>query len=155
MSAHDTFMSAEDFSAWLQSLLSASRKVKKCVLRKSGRRRAALSAPERNAIFEKTAGRCHVCGGEIDGPWEADHVFSHALGGKHAIANYLPAHQICNNYRWHYSAEEVQWILKLGVWLRTRIIKKERVGLEAAGQFIHYEQRRHKRRGSNGKQSLR
>jgi len=149
MSAHDTFRSAEKFSTRLRSL-RASRKEKKLALRKLGRRRGRNIASERKAIFEKTAGRCHICGGEIDGPWEADHVFSHSLGGGHAVSNYLPAHPICNNYRWFYGTEEFQWILKLGVWLRTRVELKERIGMEAAGQFIRYDQRRHKRRASNG-----
>jgi len=34
---------------------------------------------------------------EDHGPWEADHVYSHCLGGQHTISNYLPAHPICNN----------------------------------------------------------
>ncbi len=78
----------------------------------------------------------------IDGKWEADHVFSHALGGQHSLDNYLPAHPICNNYRWFYGTEEFQWILKLGVWLRTQIENQTAVGEIAAAAFWVHERAR-------------
>jgi len=61
-------------------------------------------------VFKKTSGRCHICGGSIDGKWQADHVFSHSVGGAHTANNYLPAHALCNNYRWDHSADEFQAI---------------------------------------------
>jgi 5-methylcytosine-specific restriction endonuclease McrA len=148
MSADDVFLSVEEFSVRLQSL-RASRRKKKLVLRSSLRRRVSLTRVDRDAILEKAGGRCHICGGEIYGAWEADHVYSHCLGGQHAISNYLPAHPICNNYRWFYGPEEFQWILKLGVWLRTKIELKQRIGLEAASQFIRSDNLRAKRRRLN------
>lgn len=36
------------------------------------------------------------------------------LAGEHKIANYLPAHRLCNGCRWFYSPEEFQWILRIG-----------------------------------------
>jgi hypothetical protein len=27
---------------------------------------------------------------------------AHSTGGKHRVDNYLAAHSVCNNYRWHY-----------------------------------------------------
>jgi hypothetical protein len=94
----------------------------------------------------KTDGRCHICGGEIDGEWQADHVLSHALGGANGLGNFLPAHQICNQYRWSYGSEEFQWILKLGVWLRTQIQRETQLGKQAAETFCAYERARIKRR---------
>jgi hypothetical protein len=154
MSANDIFISAEEFSTRLRAL-RASRLHKKLAMRMIIAGRRSLAPSERKAILEKTNNKCHICGGEISGPWDADHVFSHSLGGIHGVSNYLPAHLICNNYRWFYGTEEFQWILKLGVWLRTRIEKKERIGLEAANLFVRHEQRRHKRRGSNGRRVVR
>ena len=145
MSAYDVFSSPEAFSARLQEL-RATRRDKKLLLQKLNPKRTHLIERDRKTILEKTDRRCHICGGEIDGPWEADHVFSHSLGGNSAVSNYLPAHPICNNYRWFYGTEEFQWILKLGVWLRTRIELKEPIGVEAARQFIRQEHQRHKRR---------
>lgn len=91
--------------------------------------RQPLSPAERKEVFRKTGGRCHICGGAIDGKWHADHVFSHSAGGPHASDNYLPAHALCNNYRWDYSADEFQTILKLGVWVRTEIEHQSTLGL--------------------------
>lgn len=52
-------------------------------------------------------------------------MLAHSTGAPESILdpleNYLPAHYLCNNYRWDYSQEEIQWILKIGVWARTRM----------------------------------
>jgi len=144
MSAGDTFESAKDFAARLRSL-QKMRCERKLELRGQVTRQS-LSHGERDQIFVKTAGRCHICGGPIDGAWEADHVFSHSLGGQHQADNYLPAHPICNNYRWFYSTEEFQWILKLGVWLRTQIERETALGRLAAKASCAYDRSRARRR---------
>ncbi len=144
MSAFDTFESADKFISRLKSLRSDRRRAK--LDRRSKGVRRSLTAAERKEILQKTGGHCHLCGGRIEGEWQADHVFSHALGGKHHIDNFLPAHSTCNKYRWFYSPEEFQWILKLGVWLRTEIEQGSDVGREAAGIFIANDKKRHARR---------
>jgi 5-methylcytosine-specific restriction endonuclease McrA len=121
MRADRIFPDVDSFAAHLRALRAqrASRVVSARVAR---RRRATLTRADRDAVLRKTGGRCHICGGAIEGSdWEADHVLAHSTGGTHAADNYLPAHSLCNNYRWDYSAEEFQWILKLGVWLRTQM----------------------------------
>ena len=123
-------------------------------LRAATRARQRLSAAERNVIFTKTGGRCHVCGGTIHGAWQADHVFPHSGGGRHAADNYLPAHALCNNYRWDYTAEEFQQILKLGVWIRTQIERRTPLGLRVAKSFLAYEAARERRRKRAPKQQL-
>jgi len=144
MSASNIFESTADFVARLRSLRSL-RRDRKLELR-GHVVRTHLSAAERDVVFRKTAGRCHVCGGLIEGAWEADHVFSHSLGGQHSADNYLPAHPICNNYRWFYGTEEFQWILKLGVWLRTQIESETALGRLAAKAFCSHERTRAGRR---------
>ena len=116
--------------------------------RKIKQRRRSLSALQRAEIFQKTAGRCHICGGIIEGAWQADHVLAHSGGGTHVSDNYLPAHPICNNYRWDYSSAEFQQILKLGVWLRTNIERKTQIGTLAAKLYLMHEALREKRRRS-------
>lgn len=113
-----------------------------------GPRRRPLTKADRKLIFEKTDGRCHLCGGTIEGAWDADHVLAHSGGGRHAVDNYLPAHKLCNNYRWHYSVEEFQWILKVGVWARTQIGDQTALGEKMAAAFFAYEQRRIGRRST-------
>jgi 5-methylcytosine-specific restriction endonuclease McrA len=77
-----------------------------------GVKRSALTQVQRKQILEKTNSHCHICGIEISN-WEfqADHVKPHSSGGLHSENNYLPACSLCNNYRWHYSPEEIQIIL--------------------------------------------
>lgn len=110
-------------------------------------RRKQLRASERQQVLAKTAGRCHVCGGSVDGTaWQADHVLAHNAGGSHAAENYLPAHSLCNNYRWDYSAEEFQWVLKIGVWARLEMEKDSAFGEELLNRFAPYEQKREARK---------
>jgi 5-methylcytosine-specific restriction endonuclease McrA len=137
MSATDTFQSAPEFVEHLRSLRQARRE-RKLELR-DHLVRESLSGIERDQVLAKTGGRCHICGGLIEGKWEADHVFSHSLGGEHSLDNYLPAHSICNGYRWFYEPEEFQWILKLGVWLRTLIERETPLGQRAATAFWKHE----------------
>ncbi len=112
----------------------------------SGRRKT-LSRVERAQVLASTDARCHVCGGAIDKNerWQADHVLAHSAGGAHALSNYLPAHALCNNYRWNYSPEEFQWVLKIGVWTRLQMEKDSAFGEEALRRFCDYENRREAR----------
>ncbi len=98
-------------------------------LRKDGKikdkRTYRLTKEQRQIIYSKTGGKCHVCVQEISvNKFEADYVKSHSSGGTSVTDNFSTACKTCNNYRWHYLSEEFQWILKLGVWARTEIKKK-------------------------------
>ena len=111
-------------------------------------RRTALSRQERQQVLATTASRCHVCGGAVDRTWQADHVLAHSGGGPHAVDNYLPAHELCNTYRWDYLPEEFQVILKLGVWARTQVVNETAAGKVIADGFTAHERRRLSRRRS-------
>ena len=134
-----------EFSLYLKHLRT-QRMNNKAVSKSTGKKRSALSADERDAVLHKTAGRCHVCGGLIEGPWQADHVLAHSGGGEHSVHNYLPAHRTCNNYRWDYLPDEFQEILRMGVWLRTQIELQTPLGRSAGESFINHEKRRLGRR---------
>lgn len=111
--------------------------------------RASLTAAERRQVLAKTAGLCHICGGKVEGnAWQADHVMAHSAGGVHDVDNYLPAHSLCNNYRWDYVPDELQYLLKLGVWTRTQIERGTSVGNAVVSAFSRHETRRVKRRKS-------
>src|SRR5687768_15236672 len=86
--------SVEAYSRLLTRQRARRRKAKAAQKVLGMMRRRTLSPKERQLIFEKTAGRCHICGGKIDGPWQADHVLAHSTGGVHAAENYLPAHTL-------------------------------------------------------------
>jgi hypothetical protein len=144
----DTVPKSPEEFADLLHVLHLARRERNVTGRATNAIRQIPSAAERNEIFAKTAGRCHVCGGAIDGPWQADHVLAHSSGGHHRADNYLPAHALCNNYRWNYSAEEFQHILKLGVWIRTQIERRNTTGRTVAASYLAYEHNRVKRRRS-------
>jgi 5-methylcytosine-specific restriction endonuclease McrA len=109
-------------------------------------RRQSLSADDRRRVLEKTGGRCHICGGPIEGKWDADHVLAHSGGGSHSVDNYLPAHSLCNNYRWDYLPEEFQILMKLGVWCRKQIEEQTATGRAIGDGFLKHETRRLGRR---------
>ena len=124
---------------------------RRCGQIKDAKRRACLrhlTATERTEILRKTGAKCHICGGDIRGPWNADHVMAHSAGGKNSTDNYLPAHSTCNNYRWDYLTEELELILKLGVWVRTQVEKGTIVGRGIEQRFSAYEVTRISRRKS-------
>jgi hypothetical protein len=69
------------------------------------------------------------------------------MAGEHRADNYLAAHSVCNNYRWFYGAEEFQWILKLGVFIRTHIEKPSTsIGRSVGKEFVKHEHKRAERR---------
>jgi hypothetical protein len=146
MPADKLFTDSQAFAAELRDLRWALRhRVKEG--RAQRPRRIGLTAKQRSEVLSKTHGRCHICGGLIDGTaWDADHVMAHSTGGMHAVDNYLPAHSLCNGYRRHFESDEFQWILKLGVWIRTQIANETPLGLLAAKRFCEHEQRRAGRR---------
>lgn len=133
--------SAEEFSGVLKQLRK-QREIAKSEQKNGGEKRQQLRESERKIVFEKTAGRCHICGGKLGKNWQADHVLSHSAGGTHAADNYLPAHTTCNNYRWDYLSEEFQLILKLGVWARTQVEKETSLGKVLAEGFLSKERQR-------------
>jgi 5-methylcytosine-specific restriction endonuclease McrA len=108
--------------------------------------------PNRDVILEKTGWRCHICGGSIapGSYWEADHVSPRSGGGTSEIANYLPAHGLCNTAKSDQSAEELQWVLKIGVWAKKQMESNNKLGGEMLQAFWIREQERLKRQ--KGKQ---
>jgi hypothetical protein len=106
-------------------------------------KRKTLTPAQRKAVHVKTDGHCHVCGVAVPlNKFQADHVQAHTHGGEHAEANYLPACADCNRLRWHYTAQEIQLILKLGRWMKTRLQQQDDWALDAAKAFVRTEKRK-------------
>ncbi len=125
-------------------------KVQRSINKVKGLTRSRLSKSKRTLILEKTDSHCHICGIKVGiENFQTDHVKCHSAGGKHAESNYLPSCFTCNNYRWHYSSEEIQIILKLGVWAKTKITSDATFGLEIANSFVKHEMGVRKRRSKN------
>jgi 5-methylcytosine-specific restriction endonuclease McrA len=110
-------------------------------------KRSALTKKQREAVLAKTDGRCHLCGIKLElNNFHADHVESHISGGVHAENNYLASCSTCNNLRWHYSSEEIQVIMKLGRWLKTKLLEETEESLSLANQFVKHDMSLRKRR---------
>lgn len=106
-------------------------------------RTGRLTPAQRLIVLQKTNKRCHVCAGKLAADnFQADHVIPHIAGGHHSVDNYLPACATCNNYRWHYLPEEIQWVMKLGVYAKTQIENETTLGVAFAESFMKYEQRK-------------
>ena len=112
-----------------------------------GLKRSSLSKKSREIVFSKTDGHCHICGIELDiNKFQADHVKSHVMGGSSNENNFLPSCGTCNNYRRHFTPEEMTVILKLGVWAKTKIVNDPVFGREMANRFVKHEMGVRKRR---------
>jgi 5-methylcytosine-specific restriction endonuclease McrA len=108
-------------------------------------RKGRLTPAQKEAILLKTDSRCHICGCDLESEnFQADHVKSHISGGTSAVENYLPSCKTCNNYRWHYLPEEIQWVLKFGVFAKTQIENETKLGSSFAEAFLKKEARREK-----------
>lgn len=110
----------------------------------------SLTKEQRAEVLQKTDSRCHLCGGKItESKFAADHVLSHAVGGEHKLANYLPAHGLCNGCRWFYSPEEFQWILRMGLWARKKMQdQKTKIGKDMLSAFWKHENKLPERRAA-------
>ena len=137
-------ITAKQFAKHLKALRGKRRKAVQ-EGKANGLERVRLTSAQRRSILSKTGARCHICGGKIEGQWQADHLLAHSAGGGHAEENVLPAHAVCNNYRWHYSAEEFQLILKLGVMVRTMVEQSLGPGHDIAEAFVKHEGKRKRR----------
>ena len=59
--------------------------------------RKPLSPMRKLALFEREAGRCHICEQKIFGKeWDVEHVIPLALGGADDESNMKPAHRLCH-----------------------------------------------------------
>ena len=111
------------------------------------KRNYIISKANRVLIYQKTDGKCHICGIALSlDKYEADHIKSHSKEGSNIIENFLPSCKTCNNYRWDYLPTELQWILKIGIWARAEIEHSTSTGILIADKFIEHEKRREKRR---------
>lgn len=110
-------------------------------------KRRVLSAADRAEVLARTNGRCHLCGGVIGkAPWQANHVFPLALGGKQGLENYLPTHRACNGAKWHLRPKEMALVLTLGTWLRSEIERGTTIGKVAGEAYCNTAKRRESRR---------
>lgn len=51
---------------------------------------------DRQVVWERDGGICHLCGKPVEGRWHMDHVVPLALGGAHSYENVAVSHPYCN-----------------------------------------------------------
>lgn len=116
-------------------------------------KRKGLTKEQRNEVFKKTGGRCHICGVKLTDKWCADHIVPHITGGKNDSDNCLPACWACNRLRWFfYKPEAIQKIMRLGTYANTEINSGSQLGLAIdrlyKKQLEKNERRRNMQKGS-------
>ena len=161
MDTPDTFTGEvscpETLEKLIENLLELGKKraARHKAYRAEKRRRKVPRGKRRKEVLDKIGSRCHICGAKIaKGEGNVDHVLAFSAGGSDEPENYLPAHKLCNHYRWDYGPEEFQWILKMGVWARTLMKKSppkgKSLGRRMAVRFFKHEQDIPKRRKKSG-----
>ncbi len=86
-------------------------------------KRKSITALIKRQIWEKTGGRCHICGrvlifdatkGEI-GKWNVDHIIPFTRGGKDNSKNFLPICKVCNRLKWHFKGRKIRKLFQFGI----------------------------------------
>lgn len=110
-------------------------------------KRKSINKKIRKIVFDKTGGRCHVCGKPIffnakvgsRGRWHVDHILQKSRGGEDSIDNYLPICRDCNFLRRNYASKTMRRIIRFGIIARGLSKRKTDMGLQLSGI---YEKRR-------------
>lgn len=100
------------------------------------KKRKAVTISIKQAVWEKTGGRCHVCGRVLkfdakrddNGYWQVDHIVAHSRGGRDGVKNYLPICRTCNGLKWNNKGRKVRMILEFGILAIRQIRSKTRLG---------------------------
>ncbi|MFG1317549.1 HNH endonuclease [Xanthobacter autotrophicus] len=72
--------------------------------------RRHISTKARVQLFADHGGRCHICGGKIDGiheRWDVEHVIPLELGGADDPLNWAPAHVACHKAKTKKDAADI------------------------------------------------
>lgn len=110
---------------------------------KSKENTKVLRKSEKQLVFEKTSGFCHICGEELD---DKKISISTPFNKSDSVENSLPACQSCKRLFGNHLSEEINWIIKIGMWARTQIEFETDIGLEIATELIESEKDREQRR---------
>lgn len=86
-------------------------------------RRKSITISLKRKVWEKTGGRCHVCGRVLvfdarmgkKGRWQIDHIVPVKKGGKDKVKNFLPICRICNRLKWHFKGRKIRKLFQFGV----------------------------------------
>ena len=102
----------------------------------------SISKIEKTDIYNKTNGVCHICG--INLPISNFSITTSY--NDNLEKNHLPACSTCKKAYDNYSADEIRWALKIGLWAKTQIEFETDLGKEISIQIIEEEKYRENRR---------
>ena len=100
----------------------------------------------REKIILKTGRKCHICGGDLDEEWHADHILPHSAGGHDTVDNFLGSCSVCNGVRWYFSPDEIKLILKFDRIAQAEIRNNSTLGRTIAKKYFIEEQQKENRR---------
>lgn len=127
------FLSAE--LRRLSLLRSKSKKDKSCL--------KVLKKSEKEIVFNKTNGTCHICGCKLN---LDKFSVTNSLKKENSVENCLPACQSCKRIYDNYLPSEIKWALKIGLWAKTQIEYETEIGKEIATEIIEQEKDRENKR---------
>jgi 5-methylcytosine-specific restriction endonuclease McrA len=99
-------------------------------------KRKSINKKTRKLVFDKTGGRCHMCGKVLffnaaplsRGRWHVDHILQKSRNGEDSLRNYLPVCRDCNFLRRNYASKTMRRIFKFGIIARGLSKKKTDIG---------------------------
>ncbi len=101
---------------------------------------------EKKLIFEKTNGKCHICGGDIG--TEHGSIFLHEIYHDNKESSecvFLPAHEECINLRGNYTPQEWKKIFGLGISLRKLLSNNGNEGIQKIKEkFLDWQKNNNK-----------
>jgi hypothetical protein len=103
-----------------------------------------FSKEEKKEIYLKTNGFCHVCGIEIS---SASFSITTSINNSNNFI-FFPACKSCKRIHDNYLPEEIQWILKIGLWAKTQIEYETDIGKNISTELVEQAKYRESKRKS-------
>jgi len=107
-----------------------------------------LKKSEKEEVFAKTNGTCHICGCDLE---KDKFSITSSFGKENSVENSLPACQSCKRIYDNYLPSEIKWILKIGLWAKTQIEYETEIGKNIATEIIEQEKEGERRRKTKRK----
>ena len=117
-------------------------------------KRKSINKKTKEIVFDKTDGRCHVCGKTLFSNakagsrerWRVDHILQKSRGGEDLINNYLPICRDCNFLRRNYASETMRRIIRFGIIARGLSKRKTDIGLQLSDIYEKRKKKNFKKR---------
>lgn len=120
-------------------------------------KRKPITDSIKKATWDKTGGRCHICGRVLvynavageKGKWHVDHIVPVAKKGKHNSKNFLPICKVCNRLKWHFKGRKIRKLFQFGILAWHQYELGTDLGKAIKGLYLHRLNQNRKRRKNN------